>query len=162
MIRCGALALLVACSTTPAAVDAGPRTCTFDLSGNRAATGSSASCASITKSDAGDDVLAIDATVAPVGHVRVSIDLGPSAPSGTLSSSDTVRNWTASVTGDDDGGCVLSAGAASVPQGSFTLGSLTVPDAGPPRGVLDVVLAVQAASTIDCGAIDTEYLHVAF
>ena len=161
MIRCGALIVLVACST-PEAIDAGPRTCTFDLSGNRAANGSSASCASIAKSDAGGDVLTIDATVTPVGHVRVSIDLGPSAPSGTLSSSDTVRNWTASVTGDDDGGCVLSAGAASVPKGSFTLTSLTVPDAGPPRGVLDVVLAVQAASTIDCGPIDTEYLHVAF
>lgn len=162
MIRHGALVFLVGCSTSPATLDAGARTCTFDLSGNRAATGSAAACASITKSDAGDDVLAIDATVAPVGRVRVSIDLGPSAPSGTLSSSDTVRNWTASVTGDDDGGCVLSAGAANVPQGSFTLSSVTVPDAGPPRGILDVVLAVQAASTVDCGPIDTEYLHIAF
>lgn len=161
MIRSAAL-FLVACSTTSANVDAGPRTCSFDLSGNRSAVASIASCASITKSDAGDDVLAIDAAVASVGRVRVSIDLGAAPPSGTLTSTDTLHEWAASITGDDDGGCVLAAGRSTVPSGSFTLSALTVPDAGLPRGVLDVVLTVQAASAIDCGPTDSEYLHVTF
>ena len=43
-----------------------------------------------------------------------------------------------------------------------TLSGLMVPDAGPPRGVLDVVLTVQAASAIDCGPTDMEYLHITF
>jgi hypothetical protein len=159
------LVLLVACggNTAPAAdtcADAGPAcgsACIATFAGNFASSSESAdNCAQVSGSMLAFAVASRDLD-APL---MIAIDLG-FVGSGAFSS-ETAQAWSALASRSTAAGeCVYSAGAQSVPTGSFAMTIASI-DAASAHGELRVVQYVQAQPTVDCGSGDTETVDVQF
>ncbi|HTJ43435.1 MAG TPA: hypothetical protein VL463_15125 [Kofleriaceae bacterium] len=152
------LLALVACTQAPAAP---PATCALMFGGNFSETTHAASsCPTLT-----DGKLAFTLESSTLGNpFAISIDLGPAPAAGTYSS-ETTSSWLAIAARSigQDGACTYSAGVEVVPHGHFTL-ELTSIDASATtaHGTLDATLFVHAGNGTDCGAGDTESIHVEF
>jgi hypothetical protein len=151
------LATLAACGSAPAAPDAA--TCTLALAGNfDEASSAPADCPTVAGGEL-DFTLPSSAIGSPIA---VAIELGAAPATGTYSS-ETIAHWrlVAARSVGVDGACVYSAGDEVTPHGSFTL-VLTSIDASAAHGTLDAILWVHALDSTDCGAGDTETVHVSF
>ena len=166
LAACAACAACGACGASPApsCPDGGPcnGACPAALAGNFDETTSApANCATF----APPATLTFSLPSRALGNpIAISIDLGGAAAAGTYSS-DTIATWSAIVARSigDDGACVYSAGDQVVPHGSFTLALASIdPAAGVAHGALDVTMFVHAVEGTDCGAADTETVHVEF
>jgi hypothetical protein len=141
----------------------GSQACHADFSGNYSESADQpAGCTTLTQSTSvdtmGDWLLGISATSKKVpSAMSVQIDVGANAAAGDFSSA-TVTDWQSM--GETAANCELSAGAASVPTGNFTL-SLTAASPAP-RGTLHIEQYVQAPANVDCGAGDVEIVDITF
>jgi hypothetical protein len=157
--------LLVACggNSAPApdtCADAGPAcgsACIATFAGNfDSSSESAANCAQVS----GSNVAFAVASSELDAPLMISIDLG-FAGSGAFSS-ETAQDWSALASRTTAAGeCVYSAGAQSVPTGSFAMTIASI-DAASAHGELRVVQYVQAQPTVDCGSGDTETVDVQF
>ncbi|HEY1552298.1 MAG TPA: hypothetical protein VGG28_30940 [Kofleriaceae bacterium] len=159
------LVLLVACGGTSApapetCADAGPAcgsACIATFAGNFASSSASAdNCAQV----AGSMLAFAVASNQLDAPLMIAIDLGHAGPGAF--SSETAQDWSALASRSTPAGeCVYSAGAQSVPTGSFAMTIASV-DAASAHGELRVVQYVQAQPTVDCGSGDTETVDVQF
>jgi hypothetical protein len=91
--------------------------------------------------------------------LEVTIDLG-AAPTAGAYAPPTVSTWSATAFQRiGNGGCLYSAGADAVPQGSF---ELTLDTIDPPHGALRITQSVLVFPGTDCGDVDTETVELAF
>jgi hypothetical protein len=159
------LALLVACGgnsapATDTCADAGAAcgsACVAAFAGNFASSSASAdNCAQLSGS-----MLAFAVASSELdAPLMIAIDLGH-AGSGVFSS-ETAPSWSALASRSTTAGeCVYSAGALSVPTGSFAMTIATI-DASSAHGELRVVQYVLAQPTVDCGSGDTETVDLQF
>ena len=159
------LVMLVACGgnsapATDTCADAGPAcgsACIATFAGNFASSSESAdSCPQVS----GSNVAFAVASTELDAPLMISIELGH-AGSGAFSS-ETAPSWSALASRSTPAGeCVYSAGAQSVPTGSFAMTIASI-DASSAHGELRVVQYVQAQPTVDCGSGDSETVDVQF
>ena len=175
------LIVLAACgdNARPATPDARPvpdsapaAVCNATLTGNVAEMlGSDALCPRLLPATTMDHTLIrfVVASRVMAANIGINIDLGAQPTAGTYSS-ETTAIWSALAieTTPVNGACIFTAGASSVPAGSFDLGLDAVDlAAGTSHGQLSLLMFVLPRTTeqgmqTDCGAGTTESVAITF